>query len=89
MTHSLGMRAVAEGVEKAEQLEVLARHGCETAQGFYFSRPLPADECRDLLTELAGRPSFTDTLRVRKHELNTLASPSGAWNPGRDSLCIA
>jgi len=89
MTHSLGMRAVAEGVEKAEQLEVLARHGCETAQGFYFSRPLPADECRDLLTELAGRPSFTDTLRVRKHELNTLASSSGAWNPGRDSLCIA
>jgi EAL domain-containing protein (putative c-di-GMP-specific phosphodiesterase class I) len=89
MTHSLGMRAVAEGVEKAEQLEVLARHGCETAQGFYFSRPMPADECRDLLTELAGRPSFTDTLRVRKHELNTLASASGAWNPGRDSLCIA
>jgi hypothetical protein len=50
---------------------------------------MPADECRDLLTELAGRPSFTDTLRVRKHELNTLASSSEAWNPGRDSLCIA
>jgi predicted signal transduction protein with EAL and GGDEF domain len=59
------MRAVAEGVEKAQQLEVLARHGCETAQGFYFSRPMPADECRDLLTELAGHPSFTDTLRVQ------------------------
>jgi EAL domain-containing protein (putative c-di-GMP-specific phosphodiesterase class I)/DNA-binding NarL/FixJ family response regulator len=75
MTHSLGMHAVAEGVEKAEQLEVLARHGCETAQGFYFSRPLPADECRNLLIELAGRPSFTDTLRLLKPNLNTAASP--------------
>jgi EAL domain-containing protein (putative c-di-GMP-specific phosphodiesterase class I)/DNA-binding NarL/FixJ family response regulator len=89
MTHSLGMRAVAEGVEKAEQLEVLARHGCETAQGFYFSRPMPADECRNLLTELAARPSFTDTLRLLKRDLNTLAPPSGAWNLERMAPCIA
>jgi len=88
MTHSLGMRAVAEGVEKAEQLEVLARHGCETAQGFYFCRPMPADECRDLLTKWAGRPSFTDTLRVRKQDLNTLASSSIGWNL-EDGVCIA
>jgi EAL domain-containing protein (putative c-di-GMP-specific phosphodiesterase class I)/DNA-binding NarL/FixJ family response regulator len=80
MTHSLGMRAVAEGVEKAEQLEVLARHGCETAQGFYFCRPMPADECRDLLTKLADRPSFTDTLRLRKCDLEALASSNGGWN---------
>jgi EAL domain-containing protein (putative c-di-GMP-specific phosphodiesterase class I) len=80
MTHSLGMRAVAEGVEKAEQLAVLARHGCETAQGFYFCRPMPADECRDLLTKLATRPSFTDTLRLLKPDLNALAPSNGAWN---------
>jgi EAL domain-containing protein (putative c-di-GMP-specific phosphodiesterase class I)/DNA-binding LytR/AlgR family response regulator len=80
MTHSLGMRAVAEGVEKAEQLAVLARHGCETAQGFYFSRPMPADECRDLLTKLADRPSFTDTLRLRNPDLNTLAPSIAGWN---------
>jgi EAL domain-containing protein (putative c-di-GMP-specific phosphodiesterase class I)/DNA-binding NarL/FixJ family response regulator len=89
MTHSLGMRAVAEGVEKAEQLEVLARHGCETAQGFYFSRPLPADECRNLLTELAGRPSFTDTLRLLKPDLNTLPFSNGAWNLKVAGLCTA
>jgi EAL domain-containing protein (putative c-di-GMP-specific phosphodiesterase class I) len=80
MTHSLGMRAVAEGVEKAEQLEVLARLGCDTAQGFYFCRPLPADECQDLLTKLAGRPAFTDTLRLRKRDVNALTSPSRGWN---------
>jgi EAL domain-containing protein (putative c-di-GMP-specific phosphodiesterase class I)/DNA-binding response OmpR family regulator len=80
MTHSLGMRAVAEGVEKAEQLEVLARHGCDTAQGFYFCRPLPADECQELLTKLAGRPSLTDTLRLRKPDLKALPSSNGSWN---------
>ena len=66
MTHSLGLRAVAEGVETVEQLEILARHGCEFAQGFYFCKPLPSDECGQLLVEVAGRQSFTDTLRLRK-----------------------
>jgi EAL domain-containing protein (putative c-di-GMP-specific phosphodiesterase class I) len=64
MAKSLGLRVVAEGVETAAQLEVLNRHGCEVAQGFFFSRPLPADQCRALLEDLAIRPSFTDTLRM-------------------------
>ncbi len=66
MTHSLGLRAVAEGVETPAQLEVLGRHGCEIAQGFYFCKPLPASECEQLLIDLAARTSFTDTLRLRK-----------------------
>ena len=49
MAHALGMRVVAEGVENAEQLAVLASEGCETAQGYYFSRPLEADAFADLL----------------------------------------
>jgi predicted signal transduction protein with EAL and GGDEF domain len=65
MAKSLGLRVVAEGVETAAQLEVLSRNGCEVAQGFYFSRPLPANECRGLLEELATRPSFTETVRMR------------------------
>jgi EAL domain-containing protein (putative c-di-GMP-specific phosphodiesterase class I) len=85
MTHSLGMRAVAEGVEKPEQLEVLTRHGCETAQGFYFCRPVPADACRDLLVDLASRSSFTDTLRLRRANFSTLASPSPELQSEGDS----
>jgi diguanylate cyclase (GGDEF)-like protein/PAS domain S-box-containing protein len=65
MAKSLGLRVVAEGVESAAQLAVLNRHGCEVAQGFFFSRPLPADQCRALLEDLASRPSFTETLRMR------------------------
>jgi len=41
--HRLGMRVIAEGVEDATTLELLAALGCDEAQGFYFSRPLAAD----------------------------------------------
>jgi EAL domain-containing protein (putative c-di-GMP-specific phosphodiesterase class I)/DNA-binding NarL/FixJ family response regulator len=72
MTHSLGLCAVAEGVETAEQLEVLARHGCEHAQGFYFCKPITAEECGRLLIDVASRTSFTDTLRLRKQDMPRL-----------------
>ncbi|WP_243953200.1 EAL domain-containing protein [Methylobacterium sp. J-067] len=42
----LGMGIVAEGVETAEQLELVRREGCGEVQGFLFSRPLPAPEAR-------------------------------------------
>jgi diguanylate cyclase (GGDEF)-like protein len=43
MARALGMTVVAEGVERLEQLEVLARLRCDYAQGFHFARPEPAD----------------------------------------------
>lgn len=49
MAHCLNMRVVAEGVETAEQLAYLAAHNCQMAQGYYFSRPVPADECNTVL----------------------------------------
>jgi len=41
---TLDLLVVAEGVETAEQLDQLTRLGCSSAQGFYFSRPQPADQ---------------------------------------------
>ena len=45
LARTLGLVTVAEGVETEASLEVLDRLGCDEAQGFLFSRPLPADEC--------------------------------------------
>lgn len=42
MSQTLGLHVTAEGVETVEQLEFLRRLGCEEAQGYYFSKPLPA-----------------------------------------------
>ncbi|MFZ4878148.1 bifunctional diguanylate cyclase/phosphodiesterase [Janthinobacterium sp. Mn2066] len=54
LAHNLKLRVVAEGVETAEQLDYLRRHGCDEVQGFYFSQPLPAQEMEQLLqTETA------------------------------------
>jgi EAL domain-containing protein (putative c-di-GMP-specific phosphodiesterase class I) len=43
MGHELGMRVIAEGVERPEQLEILRQDGCDGAQGYLFSRPLPPE----------------------------------------------
>jgi diguanylate cyclase (GGDEF)-like protein/PAS domain S-box-containing protein len=45
MARSLGLKAIAEGVETEGQLAFLIENGCDQIQGYYYSRPLPADEC--------------------------------------------
>ena len=42
--HDLGLRIIAEGVEDGATLEQLAQLGCDRAQGFHVSRPMPADK---------------------------------------------
>jgi diguanylate cyclase (GGDEF)-like protein len=49
MGHNLGLRTVAEGIETAEQLAELRAMGCDLAQGYYFARPVPADELERML----------------------------------------
>jgi EAL domain-containing protein (putative c-di-GMP-specific phosphodiesterase class I) len=50
MAHALNMRVVAEGVETREQQEFLLQHRCEEVQGYYFSRPLPANDLEAWMT---------------------------------------
>ena len=62
MAKSLNLRVVAEGVETLEQFTFLRAHQCDEAQGFYFSRPVPADQFARLLK--TGIPDPSATVRL-------------------------
>ena len=51
LAHNLGLKVVAEGVESEGQLEFLVIHQFDYLQGYYFSKPLPADEATKFITE--------------------------------------
>lgn len=58
MAHALHMKVIAEGVETAGQLALLHEFGCDYVQGFFFSRPIPADELARLLGERMHASGF-------------------------------
>ena len=49
MAHKLGVKVVAEGVETAAQVSFLRKHECDEIQGYYYSKPLPAETVVDLI----------------------------------------
>jgi EAL domain-containing protein (putative c-di-GMP-specific phosphodiesterase class I) len=51
LTHALGLKVIAEGVENAEQLTQLRQMTCDLAQGNYFSEPLPSEALAVILAE--------------------------------------
>ena len=62
LASDLELQTVAEGVEEARQVDDLRRLGCQKAQGFYFSRPLPPGDLEALLrAAVAGHPAAAVT----------------------------
>jgi EAL domain-containing protein (putative c-di-GMP-specific phosphodiesterase class I) len=59
LAHALGMDVTAEGIEDAAQLAHVREAGCDRAQGYFFSHPIPADKAADLL-----RRTFETDARV-------------------------
>ena len=51
IAHNLSLTVVAEGVEQAEQLEMLRKLRCEVIQGYYYSKPLSADDFANFLRQ--------------------------------------
>ncbi len=81
MAHSLHLRVTAEGVESEGQLALLADHGCDEFQGFYFSMPLSGEECgailreqRSVPQEKLGRDRGTRTVLLVDDEQNVLSA---------------
>ena len=62
MADSLHLDVVAEGVETQEQMDLLVELGCGFAQGFYFCRPMSAEQLEegDVVAGLLGESSTSD-----------------------------
>lgn len=58
MAHSLDLKVIAEGVESQPQLSFLRTHHCDAMQGFYFSKPVPAELLEKVL-RVFGIPART------------------------------
>jgi len=59
MGHELGTQVIAEGVERQEQLELLRLNGCDGAQGYLFSRAIPAAEMVSWLNNYRAQPVYS------------------------------
>ncbi|WP_224982240.1 EAL domain-containing protein [Geomonas agri] len=55
MAHTLGKKVVAEGVETEAQLEFLVQHGCDIIQGYFYSKPLTAEDAEQYLAQRAQK----------------------------------
>src|SRR5216683_13859 len=64
LAYAMGISAVAEGVEAKDQAAELNMLGCPVGQGFYFSRPLPAEEFGELLIRHFARPADRPAVRT-------------------------
>jgi diguanylate cyclase (GGDEF)-like protein len=60
--HNLGLTVVAEGVEEAEQVAALRELGCDIAQGYFFSRPVPAEVLDGMLAQVGTIHDVDETV---------------------------
>lgn len=69
---SLGLTTVAEGVETAEQANMLRSMGCEIGQGWLFGRPVPAEELAEVIGRLRREGSMHAALPVDQNPIISL-----------------
>ena len=92
LAHALGLEAVGEGVESAEQLEHLRNMGCDLVQGYHLARPMPTEELGRLLETwtIPGPPNTArgngSPLRDAASDDDTNGVPKGAKLPGPNIL---
>ena len=66
LSHNLGLKVVAEGVESAAARDMLKYFGCDEAQGYFYSRPQPADIITNFLSEPPSGLLLTPCSRLPK-----------------------
>jgi len=74
LAHSMGLRVVAEGVENVEVWNLLRRLGCDLAQGFLISKPLPAQEVMAFVTQANQLLQDSDSTLLQMQALEQLST---------------
>ena len=69
MAHALELQVVAEGVESDWDVHVVTGAGCDFAQGFHFSQPLPAPACEQWIASFNAAGSHADVRRPQREGL--------------------
>jgi EAL domain-containing protein (putative c-di-GMP-specific phosphodiesterase class I) len=62
LSRGLGIDVVAEGVETENEAAIMTHFGCTELQGYYFSKPMEADEMADFVIHFQPRPIVTQML---------------------------
>ncbi len=79
MAHNLGLQVVAEGVESAEQMEVLQRQGCDELQGFLFCKPVDMEGFLEFFETTNGY-ALTSSGRIDARAESNTTQPSSVGN---------
>ena len=81
LAHGLRLTVIAEGVESQGQLALLAANGCDEMQGYFFSRPVPAEVCEAMLRDgvaldlaMLARAPYRRTVLYVDEEIGRLAA---------------
>jgi EAL domain-containing protein (putative c-di-GMP-specific phosphodiesterase class I) len=77
MGHAMGLRVIAEGVSAEALVAQVAAMGCDVGQGFYWCRPMPAEEFRAWW------------LAAEQHCLAAQGAPRGASRPDRSAPTLS
>lgn len=85
LAHGLGHRVIAEGIERRGQGEILEALGCDIAQGFFYSRPVPAGDLVTALDRLE-MPGCSTPSSSGSRALPVELSRAPLWKEGSEAL---
>jgi diguanylate cyclase (GGDEF)-like protein/PAS domain S-box-containing protein len=82
MARSLKLKVIAEGVEAKAEVDFLHAHGCDEAQGYYFGKPMDAQQFEALLTRQSRVKAMNEAPPAVRTSAASSRAPQGHFPPG-------